>query len=232
MKLGLFRKSPYEGLFIALSNGAGGVTRRRSASMTEQNKLARKNEAGSDDGSNWSLLEQSDSSNHTTSDAASGSSSVDQGSSSNVGADASSSSQSESSSNTATSPASQISGVKDPDHPVPIAQSAPANSVSQGLPASSSAQSQPGPTLAGEQPVLVSKYIRIRRSSLTNPRFLHPFVVPLVIFPLHRLQPLRLLPKRTLPLPSQIRPLRQPRLYPLARVNHLSRWTFPLPVQP
>jgi hypothetical protein len=154
MKLGLFRKSPYEGLVVARSNGAEEVARRRVTTMMERNKLARQNEAESDDGSNWSLLEQRDSSNHTTSDAGSGSSSADQGSSSNVGADGSSSSQSDSSGNTATSPASQGSKVQDGAHPVPIVQSAPANSVSQGPPAE-----QPTPTAELPQPV--SSYIEI-----------------------------------------------------------------------
>jgi hypothetical protein len=89
MNLGLFRKSPYEWLVLARSNGAGEVARRRSTTMIERNKLARQNEAGSNDGSNWPLMEQRDSSNHTASDAGSGSSSVDQGSSSNAGADGS-----------------------------------------------------------------------------------------------------------------------------------------------
>jgi len=154
MKLGLFRTSPYEGLVVARSNGAEEVARRRVTTMMERNKLARQNEAESDDGSNWSLLEQRDSSNHTTSDAGSGSSSADQGSSSNVGADGSSSSQSDSSGNTATSPASQGSKVQDGAHPVPIVQSAPANSVSQGPPAE-----QPTPTAELPQPV--SSYIEI-----------------------------------------------------------------------
>jgi hypothetical protein len=146
MKLSLFRKSPYEGLVLARSNGAGEVARRRSTTVIERNKLARQDEAGS----NWSSLKQRDFSNHTTSDAGSGSSSADQGSSSSNGADGPSSSQPDSSGNAATSPVPQSGGAQDGGHPVPIVQSAPANSVSQELPASS-AQSQPGPTPA-EQP--------------------------------------------------------------------------------
>lgn len=157
MKFGLFRKSPYEGLVLARSNGAGEVARRRSTTMMERNKLAKQNEAGSNDGSNWSLLEQRDSSNHTTSDAGSGSSSVHQGSSSNVGADGSYPSQSDPSGNTATSPASPggaAGGNQDGDHPVPTVQSAPAKSASQEPPAEQ-------PTPAAELPQPVSKSIKV-----------------------------------------------------------------------